>query len=189
MSIYHHPFPLKCFDIIRKQTSSYMSQFTDDNLYVKNVPLSSDVVELFNQEMMEYGLPPAWSFLAFKRKGFFRKNPVLHIDYSANQGKVYSSIVIPVEGCEGTHMYWMNGNYESEPRTVVGANYLDLTWKSRPILADQVEIYNEPVLTRVDVPHSASSNLDGSYRLIISIRLLGNPSFEEIIQTRFHSRL
>jgi hypothetical protein len=161
-----------------------MNQFEGNDIYVKSIQMDNSIVELFNKEMAEYGLPGAWNFLAFKRKNCLDKNPRVHIDASST-GEIHSSIVIPIEGCKDTHMYWMTGEYTVYTETVNGSPYLKLNWKTEPIVHDQVEIYDEPMLTRVDIPHNATSRLDGSYRTALTIRLLGNPSFDEIIKTRF----
>jgi hypothetical protein len=63
--------------------------------------------------------------------------------------------------------------------------YSILKWKSDAKFLDRVEINKEPILTKVDVPHGATSRRDGSYRTILSIRLQGNPDFDEIIKKRF----
>jgi hypothetical protein len=86
-------------------------------------------------------------------------------------------------------MFWMDGDFNLETRVLPhGDPYQIVVWKSKPKMIKEVEIL-EPVLCRVDVPHDALSNLDGSYRTILSIRLTGNPKFEEIIDKRFTSKL
>ena len=183
----YHPFPLKCFNVLKEETLSQMSQSNTDQIYIKPIIMPNDIMNMFDREMSEYGLSGSWNFLCFKRKNFINETNNVHIDYSFEyESYVYSSIVIPVEGCEDTHMYWMDGTYEVT-RTIQasGPRYLKLNWKSTPTLLDRVEIANEPILTRVDVPHSATSRKDGSYRTTLSVRLLGNPYFDDIINKRF----
>jgi hypothetical protein len=45
-----------------------MNQFHGDRIYVKNLPITTELNEIFNKEMEEYGLPGGWKFLCFKRK-------------------------------------------------------------------------------------------------------------------------
>ena len=96
-----------------------------------------------------------------------------------------TAIVLPVEGCKGTSMYWMDGSYEIK-RTFLPDNssLMSAVFEGEPYIAHRVEIVDEPTLCKVSLPHDALSNVDGSYRTILSIRLQGNLSFEEIIKRR-----
>ena len=94
---------------------------------------------------------------------------------------IHASIVIPVEGYHDTFMYWMDGQYEEKLSfTDTGVSYKKIVWVRAPKLIKCIQIL-DTTLCRVDVPHSASSRLDGSYRTIVSIRLQGNPTVEEIL--------
>jgi len=190
MTTLYHPFPLKCFDKLKEETLTYMDQFHVDNIYVKLISLTPELTNIFNLEMAEYGLPDVWNFLAFKRKNFFSETPSVHIDYSVQMQKhVHSSIVLPLMGCEDTSMYWMDGIYVLEEKNITGStNYMHLKWKQPPKFIDRVEISKEPFLTKVDVPHSVTSRKDGSYRTVLTIRLQGNPTFDEIIKKRFDNK-
>jgi hypothetical protein len=165
-----------------------MNQFDSDDLYVKNIEMPTDLLNLLNQELNEYGIAGAWNFLCFKRKNFFTKTLSVHKDYSLCDGEVHSSIVLPIEGCAGTYMYWLDGKYVTERKIVAESHYLSVIWKELPHDVGQVEINHEPMLTRVDVPHGVVSRKDGSYRTILSIRLLDNPDFDEIIEKRFDNK-
>jgi hypothetical protein len=186
----YHPFPLKCFDKLKEQTLEYMNQFNHERIYVKNIPVTDALIQAFAQEMAEYGLSGAWNFLCFKRKWYLTEGKQVHIDFSVKlKESVHSSIILPLEGCDGTHMYWLNGDYELGP--VEKANnvpYATLNWKTSPQLLDRVEISDVPMLAKVDIPHGVTSRMDGSYRTILSIRLLGNPTFEEVLQKRFDNK-
>jgi hypothetical protein len=191
MTTLYHSFPLKCVDLLKEETLTYMNQFHGDMIYVKELPASSDLVNVFNQEMNEYGLSGAWNFLCFKRKYFFKETTTsVHIDTGAGSdlSRVYSSIVIPVEGCEDTYMYWVDGMYDVVPKTTSYGSYMSLGWKNNPTILDRIEISKEPTLTRVDIPHCVTSRKDGSYRTVLTIRLLGNPTFDEIIKQRFDNK-
>ena len=165
-----------------------MSKFNRDIIYVQNITMPDELLAKLNQEMNEYGLPGVWNLLCFKRRFFFDKSTKVHIDYSALHGEVHSSIVLPIEGCTDTYMYWMDGDYKADKKLIPGASYLGVNWNSPPNVLDSVEIDTEPMITRVDIPHSVTSRKDGSYRTILSIRLQGNPTFEEILQKRFDNK-
>ena len=190
MSKLYHPFPLRCFDKLKEETLLYMNQFHKDNLYIKLLPVSEETLNMFNNEMTEYGLSAASNFLCFKRKYFFRETAQVHIDTDSANETVHSSIVLPIEGCKDTYMYWIDGKYDVVSKiTPVGTSYVVLKWKSIPKFVDRVEISNVPTLTKVSVPHDATSHRDGSYRTVLTIRLLGNPTFDEILQKRFDNNL
>jgi hypothetical protein len=190
MSILYHPFELKCFEKFKKQTLEYMNQFSGESIYVKEVPITAELVELFKQEMAEYGLPGAWNFLSFKRKNFVSENASgTHVDYSKHfNSPVYTSLVIPVEGCENTHMYWMDGDYQlNQVATSTNSKeqnvaYGKIQWNESPTVVDRVEINDSPMLAKASIPHSVTSRTDGSYRTILSVRFIGNPTFEEVLE-------
>jgi hypothetical protein len=186
----YHSFPLECFKDIKQFVQIYMNQFNIENIYVKNVPMPENLIHSFNKEMSIYGLSSAWNFLAFKRKNYFDETLDVHIDYSINQGIVYSSIILPIEGCLETKMYWVSGEHDVKPITYSSNNvtYAIPKWKKMPVITSSVEINDTPMLVKVDVPHSVTSRKDGSYRTILSIRLLSNPKFEEVLQKRFDNK-
>jgi hypothetical protein len=78
-------------------------------------------------------------------------------------------------------MFWFDGDREE---TIVkmqdGNSYVDLKWLGRVKKLDQIEIYDSPMLVNTTVPHSATSSRDNSYRTVLTIRLEGNPSFNEV---------
>jgi hypothetical protein len=191
MTTLYHSFPLKCVNLLKDEALIYMNQFHSDMLYVKELPVSSALLNVFNQEMNEYDLAGAWNFLCFKRKYFFKEAATsVHVDTGAGSdlSRVHSSIVIPVEGCEDTYMYWVDGKYDVVPKTTSYGSYMSLEWKSNSTILDRIEISKEPTLTRVDIPHNVTSRKDGSYRTVLTVRLLGNPTFEEILQKRFDKK-
>jgi hypothetical protein len=61
---------------------------------------------------------------------------------------------------------------------------MKLSWNTPGSLVEQVEISKGPMLCRVDVPHSATSRKDGSYRLVMTLRFEENLSIEEIFSRR-----
>ncbi len=158
-------------------------------LYVENIKIPIELEKKINMELKDYGLPDMEAFVCFKRKMFFEKTSIVHIDYSVQYETINSAIIIPIEGCSDTSMYWMDGNFSTEKKTISGSGYLGIIWLSMPTLIDSVEISSEPCLVRVDVPHGVTSRLDGSYRTIISMRLKNNPTVDEILKLVSESKI
>ena len=81
-------------------------------------------------------------------------------------------------------MYWTNNNYTEEIKvTPVGSHYIKAVYDSDPEYVYPIEIATQPYVTRVDIPHSATSNKDGSFRVTLTIRLKSNPKFESVVNT------
>jgi hypothetical protein len=185
----YYPFPLNCFDKLKQFTLEFMNQFEGDNIYVKNIPLSKELEQLFYEEMRSYGLDSTAQFLAFKRRNCLVEAPeTMHVDwYTAQNKPMNASLILPLDGCENTYQYWYKGEYKLElvQGTHFFGNYAKLIWLSEPEFLGKVEIFDTPMLTRVNLPHSALSRNDGSYRTVLTIRLTGNDTMEQILNTRF----
>jgi hypothetical protein len=183
MSNYAFPFPLKSYPYIQQHVINFFKNHNEKHIYSVLLDMPLEIVNMLNDELSEYGLPNAVNFLAFKRKEFLSIKDDLTVHVDANPFElVNASIVFPIEGCAGTSMYWLGGEYSLIPKTIkMGAAYMVPEWHSEPVLLDQVEIYEVPMVCRVNVLHSALSNKDGSYRTTLSIRLKGNISFEDIV--------
>lgn len=171
------PFNLTCFNEIKEFTKEFMQQYDQEQIYATMVPLPQALIDAFNDEMYAVGLGKARHFMAIKRKNYSTKDKkYCHIDL------VHMTIILPIENCENSVMFFYDGDYELESRQHgknYGLNYGHIIWNS-----DDAEYYEEcitvPTLTSANVPHSATSSDDGSYRLVLTIRLEGDPSFEEV---------
>ena len=174
-------FPLKCANAIKEFALSYTKEAVTDNVYIFDInSMEISILELLNLELETLGLPKARGIVIFKRKNC-RISPGVHIDCGQDSEPIHASIIIPVEGYHDTFMYWMDGQYEKKlTSTDTGVSYQKIFWIGIPKLINHTQIL-DTTLCRVDVPHSASSKLDGSYRTIVSIRLQGNPTVEEIL--------
>jgi len=174
---------LDTFNLLQDYTASVMESYDQENIHVIYIDLPSDILDKFNSELNSLGLPNLRYAYAFKRRLHF--TPIYthtHIDYDiTSNAMVNCSIVIPVEGCKDTTMFWFDGEREE---TIVkmqdGNSYIDLQWLGSVKKLDQVEIYDSPMLVNTTVPHSATSRRDKSYRTVLTIRLEGNPSFNEV---------
>lgn len=181
---YTYNFPLKCATAIQDFALEHTKDLVTDNVYVSDIRDMNPTLDLLNLELESLGLPRIFNVVIFKRKNCSLTTKV-HIDSTSyDPDPIHASIVIPVEGYHETLMYWMTGEYELQLTfTDNGVAYKKIVWKSTPKLINCTEIV-EPALCRVDLPHSATSRSDGSYRTIVSIRLQGNPSIEEILAKR-----
>ena len=185
MTLPYYPMPLKCQDALVQYTKNFFDKFNDPsrNLYIEWVPVTPELRTLVDAELVEYGLPPSWTFLGFKRRNDFDFNiKTVHMDSDANTDKVHTSIVVPVDNCHGTYMYWTSNDYKEEIKiTPVGSHYIKAVYEHEPEYVYPIEIATQPYATRVDVPHSATSNKDGSFRITLTIRLRSNPEFESVV--------
>ena len=183
MSNYAFPFPLRSHPYIQQYVINFFKNHNEKSIYSVLLDMPLEIVKMLNDELTEYGLPNTVNFLAFKRKDFLNIKDDLTVHVDANPVElVNASIIFPIEGCEGTSMYWLGGEYSLIPKAIkMGANYMTPEWQSDPILLDQIEIFKVPMVCRVNVLHSALSNKDGSYRTTLSVRLKGNISFDDIV--------
>jgi len=179
-----YDFSLKCFDVLKNFTSNYMADFNKKDLYIKNVELPVELRQSLDEELDSYGLSGALNLLAFKRKNFtIPRIETVHIDFDSSI--IHSSIVIPIENCNETYMFWMDGSYKTYTKFLPkGTPYQALQWLSVPKLIEKIEI-TTPMLCRVDIPHDAVSHINGLYRTILSIRIKGNPKFEDVMNCRY----
>ena len=185
--MFTYPFHLNCYDAIKTYTLEYMNKFNQRDIYAETVVLPFEVQHSLKNELKHYGLNGISNCLAFKRKNYFKPRlETVHIDTGIDGDVVYSSIVLPIEGCNNTDMFWMQGEYITQKSFLAnGTAYQEIEWNTEPTLVNQYEII-EPTLCRVDIPHDALSNINGEYRTILSIRLQGNPKFEDVIKQRFN---
>lgn len=180
-----HPFPLNLYTSIREYTAEYMKQYIKDDIYAVRLDLPKDLIYDLEKELHSYNLPGISNLLVFKRKNYFKPRlETVHVDFSTEF--IHASIVLPIEGCNDTKMFWMDGDYECKKYFLPhGDAYQLVKWKNNPLIIAEQEII-EPTLCRVDMPHDALSSIDGSYRTVLTIRLKNNPTFEEIINKRFY---
>ena len=181
------PFLVNTESLITNYIREYFKDSDKNYIYAVGISMPKDILDAINSELAIYNIKIA-SGMAFKRKNFIRaRHSDCHIDYSAVHDRtIKSSLVIPIDGCEDTHMYWYEGNYSANvvlpsPDFPYEYPYMKLTWATPGTLAEQVEISKGPMLCRVDVPHSATSRKDGSYRLVMTLRFEENLSIEEIM--------
>jgi hypothetical protein len=181
---YHHPFPLKCRKLIAAYVEQAMSQYASDRIYMIKVALPDRIRHMLDTELSGLGLSTSIGTVAFKRNTAtqFDKTQYTHVDYDEHTNTVTDAgIIIPVSGCDGTGMYWVDGNYTlTKSHDHAGNSRMDVAWNTPGKIVHQVQI-TEPTLVRVNIPHGAYSRQDGSYRLILSVRLKNNETFDSIV--------
>lgn len=183
---------LKCAEELKIVTNEFLNQFDDGKDYYNyNLPVTDELRDKVNNEMAEYGLPKILNFLTFKRKNFLldeADDPAtmrgVHLDYfPAVKDINKSSIIIPISGCENTHMYYIDGDYEKEVlRMPAGNYYCKINWLGTAKIIDKLSLDDQPVLSRLEFPHTANSNKDGTYRCTLTMRFVDNLLFEEIYE-------
>lgn len=181
---YSHPFPLRCYKLLAAFTEKYMEPYNTEPVYMVKVTLPDRVKQLLDAELVGLGLSRSVGTVAFKRNTAPEFDPVkyTHVDYDDRTDTVTNaSIIVPVSGCEHTRMFWVDGDYtltKSHDRS--GNSRMDVTWHAPGQVVYEEEI-TEPTLVRVDTPHGAYSRQDGTYRLILSVRLEQNETFDSVV--------
>lgn len=187
-------FPLHTTPHIQEYVREVVKNLNDELIYVRCLALPKVLASKINNELHHYNLPNVSQFHIFRRKHFH--TPLcdvraVHVDHN-NGELVHASIVIPIDGCEKTYMYWVGGNYEKgekmedliQTNTGSAVRYQTLKWTTSPYVIAEHEIV-VPTLCRVDVPHDAYTASSTEYRTVATLMLANNPSFDEIISRRF----
>jgi hypothetical protein len=191
--IFSYPITFKTQHALCEFTRQYMAQYDTHFIYQLTVPVPIAVRQLVDAELAEYGLSKSIQFLAFKRCGYFGADDKLinsssvHVDWNNQSNRITNaSIIFPVDGCQDTYMYWVNGKYTTETRFSENKNGRPIPnkvvrWTSPGHIQERAYISDTPTVVRTDIPHSATSRPDGTYRTILSLRLRDNESFDYIV--------
>ena len=181
---YAQKFELRCYEQLKEYFKLRAAECNDTQVAVyiiSDVP--QEITDLFNNEMAERGLPnTSYLWMLFKKKWcYVEDHRLTHVDTLTNVCKV--SIVLPIEGCEGTHMYWCEGDYTLSQTQDSACDYGIPIWADdTKVTVAHREFINSPTICRVDVPHDTISNTDHSYRIVITTRFVGHPSFDEVCE-------
>ena len=191
--IYSYPVSFKTQAALCEFTRHYMDQYSTHFIYQLTVPIPVALRQAVDAELAEYGLSKSVQFLAFKRCGYFGNDTKLvnmtsvHVDWNDTLNRVtHASIIFPVDGCQDTYMYWVDGEYTTETRFSENKNGKPISnqvvhWTTPGTIQQRAYISEVPTVVRTDTPHSATSRADGSYRTILSLRLRDNESFDHIV--------
>lgn len=183
---YAQPFNLRCHDHLMEYFTRKTAEYASEPYHVHQLnDVSQEITDMFNSEMKERGLPEIVGWLMFKKYGFPNERPEgSHIDSPDNN--IHVSIVIPIEGYEDTHMYWCGGDYHFKQDRLdydKFVSYCHPVWDDTndAIIVHREEI-TSPTICRVDIPHDTVTRSDGSYRVVVTTRFKGDPSFEEVCE-------
>lgn len=176
----YSPVILPFADVLATIAEAQMSEFTENNSYVKDIIIPDEFRNLINLYLQSKGVSEILNILSFKRKLSMKKYYLTHVD-SVEDSVVKNSVVIPVSGCENTSQYWYTGPYELiRLYTISGASYLSPKWKHVGEFLGEVEILS-PMLCRTDIPHSGH-NPSENYRTTVTIRFKDNEDFEYLAE-------
>lgn len=176
------PINFSCYnEIVRLITEKY-NKIPESDLYM-DLSVSPEITQLIEEDLQRYGLPKVKYPILFRRKDVFTSpdEVVSHLDYFLQDDTIFNvSIVFPIENCDKAPMVWFDGDYTPEVITNEhGFLYALIKWNSPPS-AVYTEIIKEPSVCDISIPHYALSPQDGSCRTVLTIRLEGNPTFEEV---------
>jgi hypothetical protein len=192
--IYSYPGSFKTQAALCEFTRRYLTEHNLHHIYQVTVPIPIALRQLVDAELAEYGLSKSIQFLAFKRRGYFGddarliNSPGVHVDWNDKLNRITkASIIFPVEGCQDTYMYWVDGKYSTETAFAENQNGKPISnkkvcWAEPGAMGEKAYITEVPTVVRTDIPHSATSRSDGTYRTILSLRLRDNESFDSIVE-------
>jgi len=162
--------------------------FLDDHMYIPD-----NLIEEINSWNNSLGLPDLHYAVLFQKYNLFeKKNNSIHIDYNADYNDVAKcALNVPILNFENTSMSWWKGNYskkilyanqtcckDDKPSGDIKIPYLDLEWNSEPELEYTYQVEDTPHICKISIPHSVTAPEE--FRVVLSMRFKGNPTFEEI---------
>lgn len=169
--------------------------YADDHLY-----LTLAERKLLNEWLNNFDLPEIDYAVLFQKKCLPElKNNNIHIDYNDALGVLSKAVVnFPIMNCLDTKMTWWSGNYSwtkkyaskraetsLEKTQNCSIPFADLHWHSEPELAEIYNIGDKVFLAKVDTPHSVTAG--NQFRIVLSLRLQGNPDFQTLKNTYLKS--
>jgi hypothetical protein len=186
---YSYPIPLKSHKLLAAFTEKYMAEHNESPIYMIRVGIPDNVKQILDNDLARLGLSSSTGHVAFKRDTELEYNKLkyTHVDYDEQSDVVTNvSIIIPVKNCENTAMYWAAGDYQlAKSYDKFGNSKMDVVWNSPGTVVHEEQI-TVPTLVRVNIPHGAYSRQDGSYRMILSVRLKNNETFDQVVEKIQH---
>ena len=179
--MYHFPFSFEFVPVVQKFAYQHISPNAETKtLFGEQLrEIASDV----NKELKFYKLPTLFSAHVFRRPAFCVQD--IHKDvYFLNNGKTIfknTAYNLPVYGCTGCYMEWVDGEYEevfetlnlSENRTV---HRFIPKWKNGPRVVERME-FTQPHFFKVNNYHRAIAG--DQERVVVSLRFNENLSIEK----------
>ena len=190
--------PLDIFDFCIKKSEKDKKEmissgftgksFIDDRMYLPDA-----IINTCNKWLDRLGLPNLDYAVLFQKRDYFEiKNSSIHVDYNYEYNDVSKcALNIPIKNCEDTSIAWWTGNYTSKltySDVICGESdvyddkhtipSMSIEWHDEPVFITSYDIPNRPHICKIDVPHSVTAYYD--FRVMLSLRLVGNPDFEEV---------
>lgn len=162
-----------------------MAEHNTASIYMIKMTVPDNIKKILDDDLARFGLSSSIGHLAFKRdtEPGYNKLKFTHIDYDEQSDTVTNiAIIIPIKNCKDTTMYWAGGDYALiKNHDVYGNSRMEVAWNKPGQILHEEEI-TVPSVVRVDIPHGACSRQDGSYRIIVSVRLKNNETFDQVIE-------
>lgn len=170
-------------DRVKNETLKITNQWNTGLIfYCRLLSLSPELTAEIDSFFISKGLGKTLGVSSIFKRHNTEKDPNLcHydlVDYTSDE-IFNASFVIPCEGGKGGGQYWFTGENTMTKFRDEKGDYAKILWHEEPKFLDYVEIHECPMVVKLNIPHNAFSSKDG-YRTVTTIRLVGNPSFEEI---------
>lgn len=165
----------------------------ESNRYIDcYISLTDAEVKEINDWLNKSNLPNLDYAVIFQKKNMPVEGDDMHIDYDSSNGELSKAALnLPIQSCRGTKMLWWTGDYTYQEKFVNNKDqvslekneefyipFAEITWHGKPELHDVYHTGEKPFIARVDIPHNVTAFSD--LRIILSLRLQGNPSVKEL---------
>ena len=140
------------------------------------VTLPDNLLNAVNAELYSYGISDVY----YSRIYLWPKGSVQRPHVDGGDEVLHCSINIPLHGGENSTFRWYSGDYDLKLDDI-GKNqkaYV-INWNSSPYITESIEIKDGCYLVRIDQPHQAIASKN-SDRWVFTMRLKGNPTFEDL---------
>ena len=146
--------------------------------YIKHLTVSEDLKVRMNNYLASRNISEVSEVIVFKKRFTKVAAEYCHIDGHSARRITKCAIIVPVANCKNTGQFWFDGDYDVVEKSVGEINYTAIQWKSTPALSKLTEIYESPIIARVNVPHEIFNHNKDSYRITCSIRFKDNEDYD-----------
>jgi hypothetical protein len=174
------PIKLQCEQLIRDwalkdlEAKKATTQLIIKTQYRASHEFPEELLSVVNAELNSYGIPGVMYADSYVRRRASKQ--YLHVD--GHDFPLFCAINIPLKGTTNSRFEYYGGDYAIVPKLAKGLKWFEPEWYGEPVLKESLELTSAH-LVRVDVPHMAVAN-DEEDRWILSMRFLGNPSYEYV---------
>jgi len=176
------PFFTELVDELKLKIDEKWQLTTVEDVWTGNMQFSELSPELY-KKITEYFKDKNLTILSDNILLFARRivdRSEIHVDLYNHENPFNASVVIPIQNCDDSFMYWFDGDYTlSLNESLTGMPYFNIDWASEKHLVEETRIQH-PTVCRVNVPHGARSTSKNDLRVTATFRFVDNPSFEEL---------